>query len=100
GVVHVVLQVVERERALRIECGEVVQLVVPDVGAEFDRVSLACPCERIRELVRVRDAGLWEVARAADREQPADGGAGALWIVLGEIKVPPYQREAEFVEAL
>ena len=71
-VVHVVLQVVERERPLRVEGGAVGDVVVADVRAHLHRVLRPGPRERVRELIGVADAALREIAVAANLEEAGD----------------------------
>ncbi len=83
-VVHVVLQVVERERALRVEGRDVVQLVVADVRAELDHVLALRPRDCVRELVRVRHAALGEVAEPPIVNRPVMVAVGLVGSFSGK----------------
>ena len=97
-VVHVVLQVVEREGPLRVEGRAVGDVVVADVRAHLHRVLRPGPRERVRELIGVGEAPLREIAVAADLEEAGESGGRTVRIVLREIEIAPHQREPELVQ--
>src|SRR4029450_8752405 len=85
-VVHVVLQVVERERPLRVEGGAVVDVVMADGRAHLHRVRRPGPRERVRELIAGAEAALREIAVDANLEEAGESGRRTVRIVLREIE--------------